>query len=335
VIDICQIHFIKPIGRKIQQADLRQLSKMLELGSQANKDGFGVFNNVKLYKGERYSQSRESAVLSLFEGSTFAVAHNRLGTNGLVKKANAHPFSNSRFVWCHNGQIFNDDELTGKYKLTGITVDSKVIGEVLLIKSKQKDVLQAIKETLEELEGTYSVFIFDKQQKRLFYARHDEEFEFRLLTKGDDCVTAGSTDADNLERIYANSGKRKHGFNLSDYVAVGRLVPKDGYVYEISDGLEKVVKFEPKKYTTAYAHGTIRDLELLLSECYDDLVRVEKMDGNTVRIHCKDKQTEQRIRQELRSTVKDDMTADYFELMDVFYEDCWYTPSYRWSYCSY
>ena len=109
---MCEIHFIYPINGKIQKYDVNQLSTLLELGAFNNKDGYGVCDDKLVYKSEKkYRGKYKKTLLANFEKSSFLLAHNRFGTSGVVKSRNAHPFYNDRFIWVHNGHIWNHEIL--------------------------------------------------------------------------------------------------------------------------------------------------------------------------------------------------------------------------------
>ena len=130
---MCEIHFVKPIGRKINKRDLDELMKIMRISAETNDDGFGLFNEkgVIFKRGEKFSKKYKQKIYDLYLGSEWVVAHNRLATHGEPKKINSHPFKNSKWVWVHNGIIQNHKLIEAEFGLR-FNVDSEIIGKLAL-----------------------------------------------------------------------------------------------------------------------------------------------------------------------------------------------------------
>lgn len=258
---MCEIHFCKIMGnKKIREYDMKQVSKMLEYASRTNDDGFGLFNQEKIYKNENAYDivKNEKIIMKHFLTKTksdFLIAHNRLMTKGEVSKRNSHPFDNERFTWCHNGHISNFDELCEENNFKKLKVDSEIIGYLLLKKCQDKeDISEDLKNTLNSLSGSFSTFIYDKKMDKIYYVKHNADFTFRLI-KNKHTIIIGSTDYENLQNTYRLNKKVLLGFKLPIYKIVSELVPKEDMVYEIGEnGLVELFKVNPKEVvrTTKY-----------------------------------------------------------------------------------
>lgn len=123
---------------------------------------------------------------------------------------NNHPFKLGDFTIVHNGIIFNDKELRKKYNIkTDITTDSYVILWLInklfnasKLANRRKRVIDSITKAMNEVEGGYSVILFDKETKDLFYFKNwNTNFVFKLLGNR---LLVGSTKPNNFEYVYGN-----------------------------------------------------------------------------------------------------------------------------------
>lgn len=117
---------------------------------------------------------------SMPEG-TLGIAHTRWATHGQVSRDNAHPHTscNSEVAVVHNGIIENYQELVITLKSEGHKFRSQTDSEViahLLERSYQRlgDPVQALQETLQELNGSYAlVVVFHDRPDLILGARKD------------------------------------------------------------------------------------------------------------------------------------------------------------------
>jgi hypothetical protein len=154
---------------------------------------------------------------------------------------NNHPFVLDRFIMVHNGIIRNNYSLRNEFKIPNFPeTDSYVL--LFLInnffkqsKSKMdKDkIVEAICKTTKLINGSFSVFLFDKISNQLFYFRNSKSsFSFFRM----DDLILGSTNSDNIKRIY----KRKN-----DKKKISFLYPKPNVIYFIDNKfIKKVGTFE-------------------------------------------------------------------------------------------
>lgn len=89
--------------------------------------GTVLVNRTKAHRILKGTGSINNANLREIAAYSTVLGHTRYPTVGKVTKQTAHPFSNKRFVWLHNGGVFNHSTLAGEYE-----VDSMYLGDVLL-----------------------------------------------------------------------------------------------------------------------------------------------------------------------------------------------------------
>lgn len=90
------------------------------------------------------------------------------------KESDAHPFVYDNWIVAHNGVLTNAEQLIEKYQLyVQSKVDTAVIPAMLSMFEKQyeQDVVSCIKSTLNELTGTFGLWIVHKKTKQIFVAR--------------------------------------------------------------------------------------------------------------------------------------------------------------------
>lgn len=103
---------------------------------------------------------------SPLEGN-IGIAHTRWATHGKPSENNAHPhIANDRVVLVHNGIIENYESLrlrlSDKGKGLLSETDSEIVAYHIYEKLEQSgDILQAVKETVRELEGAYALCVMD------------------------------------------------------------------------------------------------------------------------------------------------------------------------------
>jgi glucosamine--fructose-6-phosphate aminotransferase (isomerizing) len=106
---------------------------------------------------------------------TCGIGHTRWATHGGVTDANAHPHQWGKVTLVHNGIIENYQQLSEKFWLMGklrSETDSEIVAAVL-DSFYQGNPMEAIKKTIEQLEGTYAlVMMFEDQPGKIFAVRN-------------------------------------------------------------------------------------------------------------------------------------------------------------------
>lgn len=107
---------------------------------------------------------------------TNGIAHTRWATHGVAAENNAHPhICNNQVAVVHNGIIENHQQLKQQqiskgYKFTSET-DTEVIAHAVFEQlEKTNDLFQAVKDTLEQLEGAYSLGVIAKDNPSVLVA---------------------------------------------------------------------------------------------------------------------------------------------------------------------
>ncbi len=143
--------------------------------------GLAVIDNEKqlkrirvLGKVNKLAQEHESSPL---KGGT-GIAHTRWATHGKPSLNNAHPhICQDQVALVHNGIIENHEQLRAKQTASGFEFSSETDTEVVVnavyeALQSSKDILQAVFETIRQLEGAYALAVINKEEpERLIVAR--------------------------------------------------------------------------------------------------------------------------------------------------------------------
>lgn len=241
---MCEIHFIKKFdGKKIDKYDVKQLTRIMEDAGKHHKHGWGITDGKIIYKrpGKYTDKKYTNRIEKNFVDSDLLIGHNRFKTHGKEKKLNSHPFYNKRYVWVHNGIIYNADTIAKDYGYQN-NVDSEVIGHALLAETgnDKVEIIDDLANLVERFVGYYSIFIYDKKTDRLYYLKNEAEFTFHLIRNSDEDnptdIFIGSTDEYNLFDIYqGRNGIPQRGVKTDTWRTLSRFEPIDGNIYEITD----------------------------------------------------------------------------------------------------
>jgi amidophosphoribosyltransferase len=136
-----------------------------------------------------------------------SIGHVRYSTTGSSDVSNAQPlYFNSKFgeiALSHNGNIINSGELKAELRNLGAifqsTTDSEIIVH-LISRHKSHDLIEALKENLPKLKGSYSFLFLTKKEliaardpygfRPLFYGKKDNSYVFASETCAIDAVKA-------------------------------------------------------------------------------------------------------------------------------------------------
>jgi glucosamine--fructose-6-phosphate aminotransferase (isomerizing) len=137
--------------------------------------GFAVLGNgVAIYKKEGRIP-KDFRISETFHGNT-GIGHTRWATHGIPNDINAHPHGDcpGNIVVVHNGIIENYAKLKRELLEEGHCFRSDTDTEViphLLEASYQGDLREAVEVVLPRLEGSYSLLVLSKGEKRIIAAR--------------------------------------------------------------------------------------------------------------------------------------------------------------------
>lgn len=254
---MCQIQLVKPLNYKnLTKKDVENFSNLMYWGSFRNSDSYGWYSNTQFHKSiEKLDFDKVYNELSKSKHE-FLIGHNRYKTKGDNKVMdNNHPFETEHFVVVHNGVLSNDESLKRFYDLEyKVETDSYIIPALLEhFYSSHNDVIKAIKQTAEEIYGSFSIVVFFKPEQRIFYFKEKgTDFAFGLAKDGDKYTLYGSTDRDNLESL--NCEYLFNFFKMSNNMIITE--PDEEVIYELLDTELKVVeRFKEKTFNYDKDYG--------------------------------------------------------------------------------
>ena len=291
---MCEIQFIKRLdGKNLDSKDIDVFDSLMNMGSWCNPDAWGIFTDSFRYKETGNYKTKDSVINSL-KDTDWVVGHNRYATTGDKEKLkNNHPFESRNFRLVHNGVIHNHKELITEHKLSykGDT-DSLVILYLIekFYDKNKRNIVQAIQKTTKLLDGYYSVFLYDKRNKVMYYFKSEKaQFTFVLYKFGTKSVLLGSTKKDNFKEVYC---KRDMIFNVPTYKRRVYETAESGIIYRIEDTIEEINTFEESKVVNYYNWGyseenRIKEDEEVVNDFFTNLyeyVPEYNIDGDRVYI---------------------------------------------------
>lgn len=210
---MCQIQLIHKFDKKnLTKEDLFQFKRLMWLGSHSNDDAYGFYdcNNNVLTKNGKELAKEDLNVLDNISTTTL-FGHNRYKTKGDPKfNYNNHPFETTNFVVAHNGVLSNDDTLKKNCELEyTVDTDSYIIPALMeKVYKDTKDVVKTIELVAGVLAGSFSVMVYFKPEKRLFYFKNKStRMSFALVTTKNGDVVLGSTAIENFNKCYATTSR--------------------------------------------------------------------------------------------------------------------------------
>lgn len=131
-------------------------------------------------RGNKNSYELFEENFEIHQQSKCLVAHTRWATTGVVSDANSHPHLDTigpdEIALVHNGIISNYQKLREFLMKEGIKFRSETDTEVIVnllgyyySKNEKKNMMDAIKLTLKELEGTWALIIINKMEPNTLY----------------------------------------------------------------------------------------------------------------------------------------------------------------------
>jgi len=159
--------------KPFDDVDKESIIEFTETIEAHGKDAFGWFNGFKVFKAPINASAFWSIIRELGDldkvfprGCRLFLFHCREATHGSPKKnENNHPFEGKNFIIAHNGIISNYREFFDPQK-EGVETDSYAILKVLE-DNYDGDAEKALR-SLEKLEGSMSIWIYCKPERRLF-----------------------------------------------------------------------------------------------------------------------------------------------------------------------
>jgi len=128
--------------------------------------------DILVYKQPGKVVNLEQSIDDKVEGVTTGIAHTRWATHGEPTQENAHPHksNNGEIVIVHNGIIENykflkDELLANGFTFLGQTDTEVLVNYIQFVQDKNKlNIEDAVKETLQKVNGAYALAILDKKE---------------------------------------------------------------------------------------------------------------------------------------------------------------------------
>jgi glucosamine 6-phosphate synthetase-like amidotransferase/phosphosugar isomerase protein len=260
---MCEIQLIKRFDNKtLLKNDIETFKNFMMLGYSTNSDAYGIFNQRgTILKGNDVLTNDKMEFLE-GEKHKFLVGHNRYKTTGCNKVMdNNHPFETENFIIVHNGMIGNHAYLKEHFELDyKVETDSYIIIALLEKFYKENNNLkEAFDKGLSPLSGSFSVVIYFKPEKRLFYVKNGSpSFTFRLVETDTGDLLIGSTDERNFD--YTFNEVKRGVFNKLDLEYL-EFIPKADVVYELEHKtIVKFIEYESKPLFKPYKSEVKKDI---------------------------------------------------------------------------
>lgn len=139
--------------------------------------------------------------------SNTLIAHTRWATHGRASEKNAHPHlsNNGKIAIVHNGIIENHSEVKEELMRRGYIFKSETDTEAIanLIESKKKGFLEAFKESINELKGSYAIAAMS--EGKIAFARKDSPLLIGI--EGEDIMIASDSTPLKGEMIVLEDGE--------------------------------------------------------------------------------------------------------------------------------
>lgn len=145
----------------------------------SNNHGEGVFfsGDDNVFKSEKKIDYTKPHLSERIDNSRVIITHQRFSTSGFKIKYN-HPFSNEDFVLVHNGVVNQFLNGSGSDTHGLFNEFNKEFKKLQGSGSRQKRIIQTIKNLFDDNRGTYSILIFDKKTRQSYYFRNFPAINF-------------------------------------------------------------------------------------------------------------------------------------------------------------
>jgi hypothetical protein len=202
---MCGINFIyRKAGRLTQKEKDLFLSNLKE-NEERGKEAIGLIydfeGKIKTFKNKGDVKDNIKEILrAIKKAETFLIAHTRQSTQEkATDNINNHPFENERFIWVHNGILFNDNNLKKELGLEyeGKT-DSIIIGEIIKHYEKQEGFIQGLKTALGRIEGSFFTLLIDKKTQDIYLFKNSKA-DFSIFKIKNDFFI-GSSDIKHIKK---------------------------------------------------------------------------------------------------------------------------------------
>ena len=176
IISKNKINIIKDLLNSLELIQNRGYDSMGICYYDTNNQSFKIEKNASTTNSDCFDILKEKFTNKNIQ-SYIGLGHTRWATHGGKTDLNSHPHysENGKIILVHNGIINNFDVLKNNlinegYKFYSET-DSEVIANLIeyYLLKKENNIQDAIKNTVNELEGTYALIIIDTTDNNNFY----------------------------------------------------------------------------------------------------------------------------------------------------------------------
>lgn len=167
----------------------------------------------------------------------FLATHQRLSTSGHTFE-NIHPHKADGFLLMHNGVMWGLEDTKRDFSKS----DTRVYTEMLEAEyKKDKNMVRAIKDTVEKVSGSYSILIMEEETGQLYYFKEDST-KMYIIENEDWLIMSTSFDNIKYAQFHFNIDEKVFQIKPNKIVAIG------------SYGTKIIGKFDAKKVYKYYGN---------------------------------------------------------------------------------
>jgi len=205
---------------------------------------------------------------------TIGIAHTRWATHGAKTDINSHPHQSqdNLFTVVHNGIIENYKEIQEKLALHGIysisETDTECIANLIAFYYEEvKNVHEALRKTIDELQGTWGLVVLCKNEPDLLYCTR--QGSPLLVGYSDNCFLVSSEQSGFGGRIQNYFILKNHDICVARKTETGKIIIKTS----VEDYEQKKLKKDQMTLTPdPYQHWMLKEIH----EQVDSIERVIK-----------------------------------------------------------
>jgi len=216
---MCEILYLEGKISNHRDAIIESVNDMF----QRNSDGVGfIADRSRFGKSNKLADVIEQIDHEIGKSSELII-HTRLKTHGDSSMMNIHPVKSGRWAVIHNGIMHTKEEVNSHKKAS----DTKKFTDLLEINSN-------IDEAFKKHSGSWSMFILDKLENRLYYTKHSANFEFVYMVN--DGLVVGATKLSLILTNFKQKRVFKKCFVRDKPLTIAKFRMKENVIYEIVDG---------------------------------------------------------------------------------------------------
>ena len=218
-------------------------------------------DKITIYKDAGSVSHLNSLIPSSTDGDVL-IGHTRWATHGKPNKINSHPHISydGEFVLVHNGIVERFAEHKANLIKDGVSFASDTDSEVIVnmiarFYKEEKDVLKAIKRTMETIEGSYAISLIHKGENRLYVLKNVSPL---LVGIGEDFNLVASDASPMIEHTnkFIELGDKEYGYIEKSSYKIFNFEGEEVKKELISKDIELV-----KHDLNGYDHYMLKEIE--------------------------------------------------------------------------